>query len=248
MTETTIEKPAALHERPAFLQHHFDTPRQQYEASKIGMWAFLAQELLFFSGLFVAYGIFRNWYPAAFAAGSHELGRAMGATNTCVLLFSSLTAVLAVRSAQTEKRRQTSVYIVLTVLCAITFLIVKYIEYRAKFHHGLLPGGFFGTPRDMLSFAPIAGAHTPELPPHTHTFFSLYFVMTGIHGLHVIAGIGVWIWLLVRNVRGAFNKNYFGPIDNTALYWHLVDVIWVYLFPLLYLIDYVPPGVGGHGG
>jgi cytochrome c oxidase subunit 3 len=235
------------HAHPSFLHHHFDTPAQQYETAKLGMWAFLAQELLFFAGLFVAYGIFRNWYPDAFGAGSHELNRTMGAINTCVLLFSSLTAALAVRSAQTEKKDQTSLLIAITIACAVAFLVVKYFEYQAKFHHGLLPGSYFGTPRDMLTFQPLAEGHTPDLPPHTHTFFSLYFIMTGIHGIHVLVGIGVWIWILRRNMKGEFSKNYFGPVDNSALYWHLVDLVWIYLFPLMYLIDYVPPG-GGHGG
>lgn len=249
MSEAAIDKTEGEHghghAHHPFLHHHFDTPAQQYETSKLGMWAFLSQELLFFSGLFVAYGIFRNWYPDAFGAGSHELNRTMGAINTCVLLFSSLTAALAVRSAQTEKKSQTSLLIVITIACALAFLVVKYFEYEAKFHHGLLPGSYFGTPRDMFSFKPLEGGHTPDLPPHTHTFFSLYFVMTGIHAIHVIVGIGVWLWILKRNMKGEFNKNYFGPVDNSALYWHLVDLVWIYLFPLLYLIDYVPPGHGG---
>jgi cytochrome c oxidase subunit 3 len=291
------------HDHPAFLQHHFDTPKQQYDAAKLGMWAFLAQELLFFSGLFVAYGIFRSWYPDAFGAGSHELNRSMGAINTCVLLFSSLTAALAVRASQLEERRHTSILIILTIGCAFAFLVVKYFEYGHKFHDGLLPGQYFGTPRHMidheymalnpiavvgLAGIPVLGiaslaqylrgkkgagllllatlvwigiafgafhtghifatpdphGETPDLPDRTHVFFSLYFVMTGLHALHVIVGIGIWFWILRRNIRGDFSKNYFQPVDNSALYWHLVDLVWIYLFPMLYLIDYVPPG--GH--
>lgn len=226
-----------------YLQHHFDTPKQQYDAAKLGMWAFLSQELLFFSGLFVAYGIFRTWYPEAFGAGSHELDRTMGAINTCVLLFSSLTAALAVRSAQLEKKEQTTTLIVLTILCACAFLVVKWFEYGHKFHDGLLPGAFFGTSRHWPAGDVIGPSDvTPELPDHTHVFFSLYFVMTGLHAIHVIVGIGIWIWILLRNQKGEFNKNYFQPVDNSALYWHLVDLVWIYLFPLLYLIDYVPHG------
>ncbi len=224
-----------------WLQHHFDTPAQQFDAAKMGMWAFLAQELLFFSGLFVAYAIFRTWYPDAFAEGSHELNRVIGASNTCVLLFSSLTAALAVRSAQLNKRSETNIWIVITIVCAITFLVVKFFEYRVKFEHGLLPGSYFGTPRDILTFQPLVGGHSHagELPPHSHVFFSLYFVMTGIHALHVIVGIGVWLWILRRNMRGDFSKEYFTAVDNTALYWHLVDLVWIYLFPMMYLIDKV---------
>lgn len=227
-----------------WLAHHFDTPKQQYDAAKLGMWAFLAQELLFFSGLFVAYGIFRTWYPDAFGAGSHELDRTMGAVNTCVLLFSSLTAALAVRSAALEKKNETSMYIVLTIVCAFAFLVVKYFEYQAKFHHGLLPGAYFGTEHEFFGAAIGPSEHAASLPDHTHVFFSLYFVMTGLHAIHVIVGIGIWFWILKRNMRGDFNKNYFAAVDNSALYWHLVDLVWIYLFPLLYLIDYVPPG--GH--
>jgi cytochrome c oxidase subunit 3 len=234
-------------DHPKWLQHHWDTPAQQFDAAKIGMWAFLGQELLFFSGLFVAYAIYRTWFGEAFAAGSHELNRTMGAANTCVLLFSSLTAALAVRSSQVGKKNETTMWILLTIGCAFVFLFVKYFEYQAKFHHGLLPGSLFGTPRDMLTFQPLQGAHSvaEELPDHTHVFFSLYFIMTGIHALHVIIGIGVWIWILKRNLRGDFSKRYFTPVDVTALYWHLVDLVWIYLFPMLYLIDYVPPGHKG---
>ncbi len=254
MTEAAAEHDEHEHageehhgDHPKWLQHHWDTPAQQFDAAKIGMWAFLGQELLFFSGLFVAYAIFRTWYGAAFAAGSHELNRTMGAANTCVLLFSSLTAALGVRSSQLGKKNETSMWIVLTIACAFIFLVVKYFEYHAKFEHGLLPGSFFGTPRDMLTFQPLVGHHSPaeELPDHTHVYFSLYFIMTGIHALHVIIGIGVWIWILKRNLRGDFSKRYFTPVDVTALYWHLVDLVWIYLFPLMYLIDYVPPGHKG---
>ncbi len=236
------------HHHPKWLQHHFDTPVQQFDSAKLGMWIFLAQELLFFSGLFVAYGVYRNWYPDAFAAGSHELNRVMGAGNTIVLLFSSLTAALAVRSSQLGKKDETTLWIGLTIACAFIFLFVKYFEYHAKFEHGLLPGSYFGTPRDMLSGQPLQGAHSHanELPDHTHVFFGLYFVMTGIHAIHIIVGIGIWIWILRRNMRGDFNKRYWTPVDVTALYWHLVDLVWIYLFPLMYLIDYVPPG--GHKG
>ena len=232
-------------DHPKWLQHHWDTPAQQFDAAKIGMWAFLGQELLFFSGLFVAYAIYRTWYGDAFAAGSHELSRPLGTINTCVLLFSSLTAALAVRASQLGKKNETTVMILLTIACAFGFLCIKYMEYHVKFEHGLLPGSFFGTPRDMLTFNPIPGAsneHAAALPPHAHAFFSLYFVMTGLHAIHVIVGIGIWIWILRRNLRGDFNKRYWTPVDITALYWHLVDLVWIYLFPLLYLIDYVAPG------
>jgi cytochrome c oxidase subunit III len=217
------------HHGPAYLAHHFETPAQQFDAAKLGMWLFLAQELLFFSGLFVGYLVFRLWYPEAWSVCSHELDWKMGTVNTLVLLFSSLTAVLAVRSAQLGKKNEVSLYILVTIACAFIFLVVKYFEYSHKFHAGLLPGDYF---------APVAG-HTisNHFPQGSAGFFSIYFMATGVHGLHVIIGIGVLFWIWLRNQRGEFSKEYWTPVDLVALYWHLVDLIWIYLFPFLYLID-----------
>lgn len=215
---------------PKWLAHHFDTPAQQFDAAKLGMWVFLAQELLFFSGLFVAYGVYRSWYPEMFQAASHQLDKIMGGTNTVVLLFSSFTAAMAVRSSQLGKKKATGNYLLITILCACVFLVIKYFEYSHKFHAGLLPGRFFHPHVEHL----VAGS--PPLPPNTGSFFSIYFMMTGVHGVHVLIGIGVLIWIWLRNNRGEFSKEFFTPIDIAALYWHLVDLVWIYLFPLLYLI------------
>jgi len=249
-TETTIEaaaEPVHGHAtesdhahadaHPAFLAHHFDTPLQQFDAAKLGMWAFLGQELLFFSGLFVAYGVFRLWHPEAFAEASHQLNKTMGMVNTIVLLFSSLTAALAVRSAQKGEKDQTTILLIITIVCAFIFLGVKYFEYEHKFHSGLLPGRWFGVAREFPSGELLKGEEIPLLPAGASAFFSLYFVMTGVHAVHIIVGIGVLTWILRRNIRGEFSKEYFTPVDNVALYWHLVDLVWIYLFPLLYLID-----------
>jgi cytochrome c oxidase subunit 3 len=222
---------------PKWLAHHFDTPIQQFDTAKLGMWAFLAQELLFFSGLFVAYGVFRSWYPEMFVEASSHLSRPMGATNTIVLLFSSFTAAMAVRSAQMSKKVATRHYLLITIVCAFIFLFIKYLEYGHKFHDGLLPGHFFGHQYGGIFGAIPADAEVPELPNNAHIFFSIYFVLTGIHGIHVAIGIGVLIWIMIRNERNEFSKEYFTAVDLAALYWHLVDLIWIYLFPLLYLID-----------
>lgn len=218
------------HAHPAFLAHHFDTPAQQFDAAKVGMWAFLVQELLFFAGIFVAYGVFRTWYPEMFSAAGHQLNRQLGAMNTIVLLVSSLTAALAVRSAQLGERKATSKYLLVTIACAFIFLVVKYFEYAHKFEAGLLPGQYY---------APVAShlAGTTALPGNSHIFYSIYFVATGIHALHIIIGIGVLYWTYRRNERGDFSKEYYAGVDLVALYWHLVDLVWIYLFPLLYLID-----------
>jgi cytochrome c oxidase subunit 3 len=215
---------------PKWLAHHFDTPVQQFETAKLGMWAFLVQELLFFSGLFVAYGVYRNWYPEMFKAAAHQLNKEMGATNTVVLLFSSLTIALAVRSAQVGNRKMTGHLILVTIGCACAFLVIKAFEYQHKFESGLLPGRLYHPHLEHLAHG------APPLPANTGSFFSIYFMMTGVHGIHVLIGIGVLVWIWIRNFRGEFSKEYFTPVDIVALYWHLVDLVWIYLFPLLYLI------------
>jgi cytochrome c oxidase subunit 3 len=228
---------------PEFLQHHFDTPAQQFEASKLGMWVFIATEILMFGGLFVAYGIYRGLDAQVFHEAHHQLNKIMGATNTVVLLFSSLTAALAVHSAQVGKRNQTSIYLVITILCACVFLVVKYFEYTHKMQDGLLPGHCFGHPwfgdhcvRWSTSEVQPPPLPVEDLPPRANMFFGLYFVMTGLHGLHVVIGMSILIWVLVKNVKGKFSPEYFTPVDLGALYWHLVDLVWIYLFPLLYLV------------
>jgi cytochrome c oxidase subunit III len=218
------------HHGPKWLAHHFDTPAQQFDAAKLGMWAFLAQELLFFSGLFVAYGVYRSWYPEMFRAASHQLDKIMGGTNTIVLLFSSFTAAMAVRSSQLGKQKATGRYLLVTIGCALAFLVIKFFEYRHKFEAGLLPSRFFHPHVEHLAHG------SPALPANAGSFFGIYFMMTGVHGVHVLVGIGVLVWIYLRNQRGDFSKEFFTPVDIVALYWHLVDLVWIYLFPLLYLI------------
>lgn len=239
MTDAVADAPAVdahakhddHHDHPRYLAHHFDTPMQQFESAKIGMWAFLVQEILFFSGVFVAYGVFRSWYPEVFHTAAQQLNREMGAANTVVLLFSSLTAALAVRSSALGKKDETTRWLVITILCAFTFLVVKYFEYSHKFHAGLLPGKYFHPHLDHLK------PGSDAMPANAHVFFSIYFMATGIHGIHVAVGIGVLIWMVKKNLRGDFKEGYNAAIDMSALYWHLVDLVWIYLFPLLYLID-----------
>ena len=226
---------------PSFLQHHFDTPAQQFDASKLGMWVFICTEILMFGGLFVAYAIFRTLDAEVFFAAHQQLNRTMGAINTVVLLFSSLTAALAVRSAQLGKKNETTLYLVVTILCACVFLVVKYFEYTHKLTDGLLPGHCFGHPwfgdrcleRGSPGDVPLS---VEGLPPRANMFFALYFAMTGLHGLHVVVGMSVLTWVLIKNIKGHFSPQYFTHVDLGALYWHLVDLVWIYLFPLLYLV------------
>lgn len=207
------------------LQHHFATKEQQLDASKIGMWLFLATEILLFGGLFVGYGLMQNRYPEAWVAAHHHLQRSLGALNTVVLLISSFTMVMAVWASQQSKRKVLIICLILTLLCAGVFLGVKYFEYSHKFHDGLLPGKYFDPLKEHQN------------PPHQQIFFSFYFMMTGLHGLHILGGMGAITWVLIGAIKGKYNSNYYTPVDLVGLYWHLVDLIWIYLFPLLYLIQ-----------
>jgi len=201
--------------------HHFVTMKQQTDAAKLGMWFFLGQELLFFSGLFMAYIALRYLYPGTFLYAHEHLNWKLGSLNTIFLLTSSLTMALAVRGAQTNNKRALTWNLIFTIGFACAFMVVKYIEYSAKISHGFLPGSLY---------------YGEGIPGQPHLFFTLYFVMTGLHGLHVLIGIGILGWILVRAYKDHFSSEWFAPVENTGLYWHLVDLIWIFLFPLLYLV------------
>lgn len=205
------------------LVSHFYNPNQQVEAAKLGMWLFLATEILLFGGLFVCYAVYHYLHPELFKAAHKFLNVKLGAFNTVVLLFSSLTVALSIHAIQQNKRKWAIFNLTLTIICAGIFLVIKYFEYSHKIHAGLLPGLFF------------RNATVPD-PDQAQVFFSIYFMMTGLHGIHVVIGMIVLGWLLFRLVRGEFNSQYYVPIELGGLYWHLVDVIWIFLFPLLYLI------------
>ena len=207
-----------------FRQHHFVTAGQQLDTSKTGMWLFLATEILMFGGLFVGYGLMQGVYPEAWVAGHHHLDRVLGAVNTVFLLCSSFSMVMAVHYASTDQKSKTVLNLGITLAFAFAFLAIKFVEYSHKFHEGLLPGRYF-------RLAEVGG------PPQQAMFFGFYFMMTGIHGFHVLIGIILIAWLMVRANRGDFSSAYFTPVDLIGLYWHLVDLIWIYLFPLLYLIS-----------
>ncbi len=189
--------------------HHVD-PVVEYQSLKFGMWLFIATELLLFGGLFTAYTIFRAKFPEMFAEQHLELNKRLGALNTAVLILSSLTMALGVTSIQRGKPKRLALFLLLTILLGLAFGVNKYFEYSAKFHHHIYPG--------------------------TSIFFSLYFMMTGLHMLHVFAGMALLTTMLVLTLRGKFSDKYYTPVEVSGLYWHLVDLIWIYLFPLLYLI------------
>jgi cytochrome c oxidase subunit III len=205
------------------LRHHFDDLGQQHEAASLGMWLFLATEVLFFGGLFTAYMLYRVWYPGTFGDASRTLDITLGSINTAVLITSSLTMALAVHAAATDRRRALLVFLVLTMVLGAIFLGIKGIEYYEKFVEHHVPG---------------LGFHFEgQAPERANLFFSLYFAMTGLHAAHMVIGLGLLTVMLVMAWRGRFSSAWFTPVENSGLYWHFVDIIWIFLFPLLYLVD-----------
>lgn len=281
------------------LAHHFATPKQQFESGKLGMWIFLATEVLMFGGLFCAYGVYRTNHPEIFIYAHQYLNKTLGGINTCVLICSSLTMAWAVRATQLNQRRLSVILMAATIAGGFGFMGIKFVEYKNKWEEGLLPGKHYkpihhdehgtqvpaagtahGTaipapqppahaeakgetnhaaasaavasapaspdepkiklaaigPRGLAHPEAIGYAHRMSEPRNVRIFFSVYFMMTGLHGIHVLVGMAVIAWIMMRAARGEFNAAYFLPVDLVGLYWHLVDLIWIFLFPLLYLI------------
>lgn len=209
------------HSNPA-LAHHFEDMQQQYEASTLGMWAFLITEVMFFGGLFLGYTVYRASYPEAFAEGSHHLDITLGALNTAILICSSLTMALAVYWGQKGEAKKIVTFLVLTLFLGAAFLGIKAVEYSHKFHDHVVPGPAFNAAQFDS--------------PNTQIFFSFYFAMTGLHAFHMIIGAGILIYLIAQARRGRYTVAYNSPIEIFGLYWHFVDIVWIFLFPLLYLI------------
>jgi cytochrome c oxidase subunit III len=307
MTTTAHDAP---HEHPKFLAHHFDTPQQQFDSGKLGVWLFLTTEILLFSGLFCAYSIYRAMHPEIFAFAHEYLNKWYGALNTIVLIFSSFTMAWAVRCSQTGQRKLCVKLLTITIVCGAIFMCIKAVEYNDKWKEHLLTGEYYN-PTEMPNAAakeeikdekiiqkehqesaleghPVAPAASlpapteapvittspehyvveqskvaraatgpPGLSPawvlnqkplhevgpepnNVHIFFGIYFLMTGLHGLHVLAGMALITWVLFRAKRGDFSAEYYAPVDFVGLYWHIVDLVWIFLFPLLYLIGNTP--------
>ncbi|HEX5889299.1 MAG TPA: cytochrome c oxidase subunit 3 family protein [Pyrinomonadaceae bacterium] len=223
-----------IHGHPA-LQHHFENMEQQREAGTIGMWVFLVTELMFFGGMFLAYALYRNLFPAAFASASNHLDITLGAVNTAVLIVSSFTMALAVYFTQIGKLRPQIICLVLTLVLGLTFLGIKAVEYHEKYTDRLIPGRLipsapFGPDAHALHLLP--GATLPQV----EMFYWIYFAMTGMHALHMIIGAGLLLFLIIYSVKGRFDPEYHGPVEIIGLYWHFVDIVWIFLFPLLYLL------------
>lgn len=204
---------------------HFEDLAQQEESEKLGMWAFLITEVMFFGAIFTAYTVYRNLYPEAFMLASSKLDWKMGGLNTLVLIVSSLTMALAIRAAQTGKYTQVVWQTIATMILGTVFLVVKYFEYTHKYHDGLMPGG-------SLFFTEAFGEHKPQ----AKIFFSIYFAMTGLHAFHMVVGLGIMTWVLIKARQRYFTPQRYLALENVGLYWHFVDLVWIFLFPMLYLL------------
>jgi cytochrome c oxidase subunit 3 len=245
---THAEHDAAEHEHVYVPQHrhHFETEEQQREAGSFGMWLFLLTEIMFFGGLFFAYLLYRNWYYDAFVAASNQLSVPLGGANTAILITSGFFMALGVWAAEVRKKALLVWMLILTTVFGLAFLGVKYVEYHEKWEKHHIPGASF----DISEFVnPPIDAKTGKASQHplpvdeaqkTQIFFFLYFAMTGMHALHMIIGIGLLFWLIGRAQKGDFSAGYVAPIENFGLYWHFVDIVWLFLFPLLYLINRHP--------
>jgi cytochrome c oxidase subunit III len=215
---------AGVHVHHPAHQHHFETMEQQAEAATLGMWLFLVTEVMFFGGLLMTYLLYRLWYPEAWSEGSLELDIKLGGLNTAVLIGSSLTMALAVRAAQTGLARRTQMmWLLITMALGTVFLVVKFFEYKHKWELNHIPGPSFV----------FEGPHAHQV----ELFLSLYFALTGLHALHMIIGLGIMTVITIMAWRGRFSPAWYTPIEMAGLYWHFVDIVWIFLFPLLYLVD-----------
>jgi len=251
--------------RTGELYGQFQTLEQQKESATLGMWVFLITEILFFGGVFMAYTINRHAYPTAFGVGGNMLDLGLGFGNTVVLIASSFTMAMSVWSAQTSRKKMVPIWLILTLALGSVFLGIKVVEYKQKFDHHLIPGHNFDISycsrnqaacglsdkefvdeQKEIREAIEAEKSTPSAPEeegltalnaHAQLYFSLYFGMTGLHALHMIIGAGLLLWLIFEGFKGRFDANYNTPVENIGLYWHFVDIVWIFLFPLLYLIN-----------
>ncbi|HLY41770.1 MAG TPA: cytochrome c oxidase subunit 3 [Terracidiphilus sp.] len=235
----------AHHEHPSYQRHHFETVDQQFDATNFAMWLFLLTEVMFFGGLFMSYLLMRNWYYQAFVEGSHQLSIFWGTANTTVLIISSFTMAMAVWSAQMRRQRALLAFLGLTFILGTAFLGIKAIEWHEKWEKHHVPGlhqfseqSFLNPKSDTEVWneyhdKPLA----PDMAQKTEEYFFLYFAMTGMHALHMVIGIGLLIYIFIRARTGAYTNGHFTFVENFGLYWHFVDIIWIFLFPLLYLIS-----------
>jgi cytochrome c oxidase subunit 3 len=235
--EPEIHPSHDVHEHPFYQKHHFETAEQQREAASFGMWLFLLTEIMFFGGLFFAYLLYRNWYYDAFVSASNSISMPLGLINTIVLISSSFTMAMGVWSAEVRNKKALQGWLMATILLGFVFLGIKSVEYTQKFEEHHVPGASF----DISDFVHPKDARekplTVDMANRTQIYFSLYFAMTGVHALHMIIGIAILFVLLYKARTGLYTTGYVQPIENFGLYWHFVDIVWIFLFPFLYLIN-----------
>lgn len=233
------------HDHPAYQRHHFETVDQQFDATNFAMWLFLLTEVMFFGGLFMSYLLMRNWYYPAFVEGSHQLSIFWGTANTTVLIISSFTMAMAVWSAQTRRKGALLSFLGLTLMLGVAFLGIKGIEWHEKWVKHHVPGihqyseqSFLNPPSDPEVYKEYHDKPlSPDMANKTEEYFFLYFAMTGMHALHMVIGVGLLIYVFIRARTGAYTNGHFTYVENFGLYWHFVDIIWIFLYPLLYLIS-----------
>lgn len=238
-TTTDLEHPYS-HDHPPYLKHHFATVEQQRETAGFGMWVFLLTEIMFFGGLFCAYLIFRNWYHPAFVIASNTLDVTLGTINTAVLICSSFTMAMGVFSAEMRRRKALVWYLLATIALGSVFLGIKAVEYHEKYTKHHIPGANFSIEEFVHPPDPKEMPVAPDMAQKTQIYYELYFGMTGMHALHMVIGIALLIILVFRALAGEFTTGHVTTVENFGLYWHFVDIVWIFLFPLLYLISRHP--------
>ncbi len=217
--------------------HHFESAEHEYETAKQGVWAFLVTEILMFGGLFVGYAIFHHLYPEVFKIGSTFTDWRLGTANTVVLLTSSLTMALGIYYIQKGEKKKSMNMLLITVLCGAIFMGIKYVEYSHKIHLGLKPGSWYtADAAEVLKHVSERYKDITAVPDNLPLYFSFYYMMTGLHGIHVLLGMGLILWVWFRMGRNEFGPHHFTAVEGVGLFWHLVDLVWIYLFPLLYLV------------
>lgn len=216
--------------------HHFSSAKQAFESAKLGTWLFLVTEVLLFGGLFVAYIVYRALYPEAYHAAAEKLDWKLGAINTAVLLISSLTMALAVNAVKFNQIDKAKKLLLFTLACGLAFMVIKYNEYSHKFHDGLLTAGYWGENLEAIRAQVASKFGEGITTEYIAIFFSIYFMMTGLHGIHVVVGMGLIFWVYRKCGKGQISAEYNTPVEMVGIYWHLVDLIWIYLFPLFYLM------------
>jgi cytochrome c oxidase subunit III len=216
------------------VQTHYNDVDHQFSSAKQGIWLFMVTEILMFGGLFVGYALYHMKYPEMFAEGARFLDWKLGFVNTLVLIFSSLTMALGIYYIQVNQVKKAISALIITVICGAIFMVIKYFEYTHKFHLGIFPGNMLDLAK--LNEHLLAAGQPAVASQNLGLYFGFYFCMSGLHGIHVLLGMGLITWIIIRAQRGDFKPNYYTAVEGVGVFWHIIDLIWIFLFPLLYLV------------